>query len=125
MIDMHAHWKPAEVADALRARSREPRILCNQDGVEVLKAPRMDEMPLAKAFDDAEVHLSQMDRLGVETSVLSLLGSFCWIEAQPIDVALPLCRRVNDGFSAICQQHPGRFAAFAACPHGTKLRVND
>ncbi len=50
------------------------------------------------------------------TSVLSLLGSFCWIEAQPAEVALPLCRRVNDGFSAICQKHPDRFAAFAALP---------
>jgi predicted TIM-barrel fold metal-dependent hydrolase len=116
MIDMHAHWKPAEVADALRARSREPRILRNQDGVEVLRAPRMGEMPLSEAFDDAEVHLARMDGQGVETSVLSLLGSFCWIEAQPADVALPLCRRVNDGFSAICQKHPGRFAAFAALP---------
>ena len=29
MIDMHAHWRPAEVADALRARTKEPRILRN------------------------------------------------------------------------------------------------
>ncbi len=64
MIDMHAHWKPAEVADALRARSKEPRILRNADGVEVLKAPRMGEMPLSEAFDDADVHLARMDRPG-------------------------------------------------------------
>ena len=38
MIDMHAHWRPAEVADALRVRTREPRILHNRDGVEVLKS---------------------------------------------------------------------------------------
>ena len=31
MIDMHAHWRPAEVADALRARTREPRIARNPD----------------------------------------------------------------------------------------------
>jgi len=115
MIDMHAHWKPAEIADALRARGKEPRIAPNQDGVEVLMT-RMGEEPLAKAFDDVDAHLAQMDRLGVEKSVLSLLGTFCWFEAQPADVAGPLCRRVNDGFSAICQKHPGRFAAFAALP---------
>ena len=116
MIDMHAHWKPAEVADALRARTREPRIERNADGVEVLKAPRMGATPLDQAFDDAAIHLQRMDRQGVEVSVLSLLGSFCWIEAQPLDVAIPLCRRVNDGLSAICAQHPGRFSAFAALP---------
>jgi predicted TIM-barrel fold metal-dependent hydrolase len=116
MIDMHAHWRPAELADALRARSREPRIVRNPDGVEVLKASRMGEEPLATAFDDVDFHLARMDRQGVETSVLSLLGSFCWIEAQPPEAAGPLCRIVNDGLSAICRRHPGRFAAYAALP---------
>jgi predicted TIM-barrel fold metal-dependent hydrolase len=116
MIDMHAHWRPAEIADALRARTREPRILRNPDGVEVLKASRMGEEPLAQAFDNVDFHLDRMDRQGVETSVLSLLGSFCWIEAQPPEESVPLCRSVNDGLSAICQQHPGRFAAYAALP---------
>ena len=116
MIDVHAHWRPAEVADALRARTREPRIQRNEAGVEVLKMPRMGETPLSEAFDDLEFHLARMDRQGVETSVLSLLGSFCWIESQPADVSGPLCRRVNDALSAICQKYPGRFAAFAALP---------
>ena len=116
MIDMHAHWRPAEVADALRARTREPRIVRNPDGAEVLKSGRMGEAPLAEAFDDVDFHLARMDRQDVGTSVLSLLGSFNWIEAQPLDVSGPLCRRVNDGLSAICRKHPGRFTAFAALP---------
>jgi predicted TIM-barrel fold metal-dependent hydrolase len=116
MIDMHTHWRPAEVADALRARSREPRIVRNPDGSEILKTQRMGETPLDQAFDDAAFHLARMDRQGVAVSVLSLLGTFCWIEAQPLDIAVPLCRRVNDGLSAICAQHPDRFAAFAALP---------
>src|SRR5882724_11470348 len=115
MIDMHAHWKPAEVADALRARTKEPRIVRDPNGVEVLKT-RMSDEPLSTAFDDVEFHLGRMDRQGVETSVLSIQGSFCWIESQPLDVSAPLCRRVNDRLSAICQEHPGRFAAFAALP---------
>src|ERR1700758_2031658 len=116
MIDMHAHWRPTEVAGALRTRTREPRIARNPDGVEGLKSSRMSEEPLAKAFDDVDFHLARMDRQGVETSVLSLLGSFCWIEAQPLEVSGPLCRSVNDGLSAICEAHPGRFAAYAALP---------
>jgi predicted TIM-barrel fold metal-dependent hydrolase len=116
MIDMHAHWKPSEVADALRARTREPRIVRGTDGVEVLKAPRMADTPLAEAFNEAVVELTRMNQQDVSVSVLSLLGSFCWIEAQPVDVALPLCRKVNDGLAAICAAHPGRFAAFAALP---------
>jgi predicted TIM-barrel fold metal-dependent hydrolase len=115
MIDIHAHWRPAEVADALRARTKEPRIVRDRDGVEVLKS-RMSEEPLDQAFDDVDFHLARMDRQGVELSVLSVVGGFCWIESQTPDVSLPLCRRVNDRFSTICQEHPGRFAAFAALP---------
>lgn len=116
MIDMHAHWRPAETADALRARTREPRIVTNDAGIEVLKMPRMGESPLDKAFDEVDFHLARMDRQGVEVSVLSLLGSFNWVESQPLDVSGPLCRKVNDALSAICRQHPGRFVAFAALP---------
>jgi predicted TIM-barrel fold metal-dependent hydrolase len=115
MIDMHAHWKPAEVADALRARTKEPHIVRTADGVEVLRS-RMSEQPLDKAFDDVDFHLSRMDRQGVDVSVLSIVGTFCWIESQPLDVSEPLCRRVNERLSEICREHPGRFAAFAALP---------
>lgn len=116
MIDMHAHWRPAELADALRARTRNPRIERNPDGVEVLKSSRYGEEPLSKAFDDVAIHLDRMDRQGVSTSVLSLLGSFCWVEAQPLEVSVPLCRLVNDTLSRICQAHEGRFLAHAALP---------
>ncbi len=115
MIDMHAHWRPAELADALRARTRGPNIVRNPDGVEVLKS-RYGEQPLSEAFDDVAFHLARMDRQGVSTGVLSLLGSFCWVEGQPLDVSVPLCRLVNDTLSRICQEHEGRFLAHATLP---------
>ncbi len=86
MIDMHAHWRPAELADALRERTREPRIVRNGDGAEVLKT-RVGEEPLSEAFDSVEAYLERMDRQGVSTSVLSLLGMCCWIESQPPEVS--------------------------------------
>src|SRR5215475_6874666 len=115
MIDMHAHWRPAELADELRARTAEPRIVENRDGVEVLKT-RMGEEPLATAFDEVSFHLARMNRQGVSTSALSLLGSFCWIESQPLEVSLRLCRLFNDGISKICRKHEGRFVGYAALP---------
>ena len=114
MIDMHAHWRPAELIEAMRARTKEPRIVCNPDGVEVVKS-RIGEEPVSKAFDDVEFHLARMDRQGVNTSVLSLLGAYCWIESQPVEVSLPLCRMVNDALSGLCQKYE-RFNAFAALP---------
>jgi len=115
MIDIHAHWRPAELIDALRGRTKEPRIVRNQDGVEVLKS-RTGEEPLSKAFDNVEFHLAKMARQDVSTSVLSLLGSFNWIESQPVEVSRPLCRMVNDGMSGNCRKYQGRFNVFAALP---------
>ncbi len=115
MIDMHAHWTPAELTDALRQRTREPHIIRNAQGVEVMKT-RTGEVPLSEAFDDVDEHLAQMDRLGVTTSVLSLVGPHCWIESQPVEQSVKLCRMFNDRMSQICTQHPGRFTAYAALP---------
>src|SRR5262245_14219439 len=102
MIDMHAHWRPAELADALRARTKGARIEKNADGVEVLKTRYGDAM-VGDAFDTVDFHLERMDKQGVATSVLSLLGSFCWIEGQPVEESVRLCRLVNDALSKICQ----------------------
>jgi predicted TIM-barrel fold metal-dependent hydrolase len=52
----------------------------------------------------------------VTTSVLSLVGGFCWVESQPPEVSTRLCRLANDAMSALAQKHPGRFTVFAALP---------
>ena len=54
MIDMHAHWRPAEVTDALRARTKEPRIVRNQDGVDVVKSRMGEETSLVFLADPGE-----------------------------------------------------------------------
>lgn len=115
MIDMHAHWRPAELAEAMRSRTKEPRIVRNPDGTETVKSRAGDE-PLSKAFDHADEYLAMMDRLGVETSVLSLLGQYCWVESQPLETSIHLCRLVNDALSETCRKHSGRFSAYAALP---------
>jgi hypothetical protein len=114
MIDMHAHWRPAELIDALRARTKEPRIVRNQDGVEVLKS-RVGEEPLSNAFDDVEFHLAKMARQDVSASVLSLLGAFCWIESQPVEVSAALCRTVNDALSEFARNTRAAFVCLPRC----------
>ena len=66
MIDMHAHWKPAEFADAMRARTREPRIVRNADGVEVLVHPatvvRDVELRIKKSEQQVSQELPSLDQ---------------------------------------------------------------
>lgn len=114
-IDMHAHWRPPALMDALRARTKPPRIEKDANGVEVLKSWSGDT-PLAEAFDDVDRRLAEMDRQGITTGVLSLFGGFQWIERLPVGESVPLVRLYNDSVSEICTAHEGRFAAYASLP---------
>lgn len=114
-IDMHAHWSPPELIDAFRARTEPPHIVTGDDGVEVIRS-RRGEQPVADMFNDVETRLAEMDRQGITTGVLSLFGPHQWIERLPVEESLPLVRLYNDGVSAVCARHEGRFAAYASLP---------
>lgn len=114
-IDLHSHWQPPALMDALRARDKMPMIRKNDDGVEVLMSNR-GETPLDKAFDNVEQRLADMDENAISTAVLSLFGMYQWIERLPVEEALPLVQLFNDSVSDICKDHPGRFAAYASLP---------
>jgi predicted TIM-barrel fold metal-dependent hydrolase len=114
-IDMHAHWRPAFLADAFRARKTPPMVEKTEKGTEMLNmGPR--SVPLEGMFDDMDERLRSMDRFGISTAVLSLFGQLQWIERLPVAESLPLCRLYNDGLAELCDKHPGRFAGYASLP---------
>ncbi len=114
-IDMHAHWRPPELIDALRSRPAPPKIDKNSEGVEILNDGRWN-LPVEEAFDDVEKRVAEMDELGISTAVLSVVGAFTWIERLPVEQSLPLVQIYNDSVSAICQKYEGRFAGYASLP---------
>ncbi len=114
-IDMHAHWRPAFLADAFRARTTPPMIEKTEKGTEMLVANGRS-LPLDGMFDDMDERLRSMDRYGISTAVLSLFGQLQWIERLPVAESLPLCRLYNDKLSQFCEAHPGRFAGYASLP---------
>ncbi len=114
-IDMHSHWRPPALIEALRERAGPPHVVAAEDGAEVLRA-RHGDTPMAEAFDDLDRRLADMDAHGVSTAALSLFGAFQWIERLEAERSLPLVRLYNDSAAAICAAHPGRFVAFASLP---------
>ena len=118
-IDVHSHWRPPALIEALRARTKPPLVETGADGIDVLidvLRTKSASTPLAEAFDDVDRRLADMDAHGVTTAALSLHGQFRWIEALPAAESLPLVRLFNDGLGKICANHPGRFVGFAALP---------
>lgn len=114
-IDMHSHWSPPELADAFRARPNPPHITTDETGKEFLVTGR-GRQPVEGMFDDAGERLASMDRQGISTAVLSLFGPHQWIERLPTEESVPLVQAYNDGVSALCANHEGRFAAYASLP---------
>ena len=114
-IDMHSHWRPPSLIEPMRQRQTAPHIVRNAEGIEVVKT-RNTEEPVSGAFDDVQTKLAEMDRQGITTAVLSMLGAFSWTERLPAEEGLPLLRIYNDSVSALCKEHPGRFAAYACVP---------
>jgi predicted TIM-barrel fold metal-dependent hydrolase len=115
MIDMHAHWRPQALADAMRKRTTPPMIVKMANGGEALDNGKQ-RIPIDGMFDDMDARLKSMDRYGISTAVLSLFGQLQWIERLPVAESLPLCRAHNDALAALCEKHPGRFAGYASLP---------
>lgn len=114
-IDMHAHWIPRELSQALRQRTQSPCIGPDERGNERLVCYRGTfSLPLEPDFDDLEKRIGDMERNGITHSVLSL--TTYGVEGLPVEEALPLCRIFNDAVSSICSRYPERFSALASLP---------
>jgi predicted TIM-barrel fold metal-dependent hydrolase len=111
-FDLHAHWIPAEVAQALRERRAAPRIEETADGE--LFASWQGRRPF-RPLGDLDERRAFMRRHGVTMQVLSLAGLF-GIDCLPVEESAPLVTAFNDAAAAACRVDPGRFAALAALP---------
>lgn len=113
-IDMHHHWIPKGLSEALRARATPPRLVTGEDGRQRIDCS-FSSLAQPEGFDDPEVRLAEMDANGITRGVLSLTPVY-GIENLPAQEALPLCRAFNDSVSEMCVKWPDRFSAFAALP---------
>ncbi len=77
-----------------------------------------------KAISDMnELRIATMDKQGVDIQVISY-GNNSPMDL-PADAAVPLCRQANDELAEAIQQHPDRFAGYAALPVGDPKAAAD
>jgi 6-methylsalicylate decarboxylase len=100
LIDVHAHFLPPGYRDALATA-----------GID-----QPDGFPHVPMWS-ADEHVAVMDRLGIESAVLSVSSpGVKFGEGATASDAVSLARHVNDVAVATIAQHPGRFGAFASLP---------
>lgn len=109
--DLHAHFLPAELAEALAMRQEVPRITETELA-----------MPIGTVhFGDGAIYCSLADRIarldaaGIDRQLLSLPGLF-GIDSLPRDQSHLLCALFNAGAAAAAAAYPHRFAWLAALP---------
>ncbi|MBO9524139.1 MAG: amidohydrolase [Nocardioidaceae bacterium] len=97
-FDLHVHYLPPAYRDLVLAAG-----ITKPDGFS-------GGVPAWSAED----HLAHMERLGIETSVVSIStpGVVLGGDASPSTVA----RAANEGGAALVADHPGRFGFYAALP---------
>jgi predicted TIM-barrel fold metal-dependent hydrolase len=113
-IDMHTHYVPAALADALRRRDRAPRIEALADGTERLHLP-IGALAFGPDYIDMAARVAFMDAVGVDIQVLSFPGLF-GVDSLAVAEAEPLLLPFNDDLAALCRRVPDRFMGLAALP---------
>lgn len=116
IIDVHTHYLPESVVEALRRRNVAPAIETQPDGTERRLMPQGHTLPFTgDAYSDIDARIALMDRLGIARQVLSM-GQLFGIQCLPIEESLPLVRMFNDDLGALCDRHPNRFSGIALLP---------
>jgi len=90
-IDMHAHWLPEELHNAMQADGMSPR-----------------------PFDNLDERLKEMDASGYTHAVLSCVDRS--IESMPLEQSLKYTRIYNDATAAACAAHPEQLTGLASLP---------
>jgi aminocarboxymuconate-semialdehyde decarboxylase len=115
-IDVHTHYYPARYFDAIRDEGGEFGFVDDPSGATsaIIEFKGSRFFGITPPMTDPQLRIEQMDRVGVDTQVLSLSTpnvNFLIGERQ-----VDLARAVNDDYAALADNYPGRFKGFASVP---------
>jgi aminocarboxymuconate-semialdehyde decarboxylase len=112
-IDVHVHYLPRALAEALERRSETPAIRRERGGPVVEWGPGI-VYPMWREALDLDALAERMARGGIDTSVLSVITPS--VEAFPAADAIAVAQACNDELAAAVRDYPGTYAAVAALP---------
>lgn len=115
VVDVHNHWFPPEWIAYLENRKGSPRM--ERKGGQMLfyaQGQRCSRISKPGHYDLA-TRVSDLDRCGIDTQLLSL--TIPGVEELPLDEGVAWARKINDHFADACRSYPGRFYAYAHLPY--------
>lgn len=117
IIDTHTHFVPMELVDLVRSGEGPAGISIEErDGGDPLIVHDNGlRYPVFPLFHDADSKLEQMDRDGIDESIISLTPSLFLYWTAPAETAR-VHRFINDAAAALAQRGSGRLHALATVP---------
>jgi aminocarboxymuconate-semialdehyde decarboxylase len=113
IVDVHTHYLPATLINALEQREELPKISRGPDG-RLIHYGEGNIHPLQENMADLELRLREMDAQGIDLAVISVNVPGCdWF--PPAD-GEAVARAVNDELADLVRAHPDRLAVLATLP---------
>jgi aminocarboxymuconate-semialdehyde decarboxylase len=115
-IDIHTHFIPRPFIDQVRRGQAIGGVTIRQEkGLERAVHPEGYRYQLFPKFWDVEAKLQDMDRLGIDISVLSVPPPllFYWLDSGPVE---EFCWQANEAVAEMVSQAGGRLYGLAAVP---------
>lgn len=131
VVDIHTHMYPPSYIKILESRSTiplvrtfpqtpDPRLILLEAEVKHLEeatndpAAKLPGRPLTSHFASLAQKIHFMDTHGIDISVISLANP--WLDFLSASESGEMAKSVNEEFSRMCGEHPGRLFFFAALP---------
>lgn len=131
IVDIHTHMYPPSYIKILESRSTiplvrsfpqtpDPRLILLEAEVSALEEATKDPSakppgrPLTSHYASLDQKIHFMDTHKIDTSVVSLANP--WLDFLSPEESGPMAQSVNEEFSSMCREHPGRLFFFAALP---------
>ncbi|MGH2936581.1 MAG: amidohydrolase family protein [Solirubrobacterales bacterium] len=118
-VDYHSHHDPPAYLELLEGRTQSPRARRNPDGGWIYTVdddPFGNEWSWGPRFEDIDENLADMDRAGIDVSVLSPAPVGGELAATDIGFAKEGLGLLNQELAAVQAEHPTRFRALAMLP---------
>ena len=115
-IDTHSHFIPPQlIADARQGRALNDVAVERRGDAEWVVHPQGYRYALAAEFWNVEAKLKQMDRLGLDATILSIAPTlfFYWAEAN---ATREFCQLANESVAQMAAQSGGRLRGMATVP---------
>jgi predicted TIM-barrel fold metal-dependent hydrolase len=131
VVDIHTHMYPPSYIKILESRSeipivrsfpqaQDPRLILLESEIKSLEEATNDPSakppgrPLTSHYASLDQKIHFMDTHKIDISVVSLANP--WLDFVEPSKSGPMAESVNEEFSSMCAQHPGRLFFFAALP---------